>query len=78
MEYRLFREGGVYYLLTDKKEKSDATFEWWRNSYRKEIDPYGEDVDKCFDVYGYVIYDSGIPEHSKEWRLMGMRIWKIT
>ena len=31
MDYFLLKSDGKYYLLTDRKEKTDSSFEYWRN-----------------------------------------------
>ena len=71
MEYALGKKEGKSYLLTYEKEKTDATFEWWKNRYWKEIDLYDKCVDECFEYYWYVVYDVGIPGVRTDWRLMG-------
>ena len=45
MDFFLLKSDEQYYLLTDSKEKTDSSFEYWRNHYRKEIDPYDECVE---------------------------------
>ena len=71
VEYILRKIDHKYYLITYQKEKADSTFEWLRNGYRKEIDPYDDCVEECFDVYGYFLYDAGIPDLSNCYVLMG-------
>ena len=71
MDYFLLKSDEQYYLLTDHKEKTDSSFENWRNHYRKEIDPYDECVEECYDVSFHVVYDVGIPGVDKDWRLLG-------
>ena len=46
MDYFLLKSDGKYYLLTDRKEKTDSSFEYWGNHYRKEINPYDECVEE--------------------------------
>ena len=71
VEYILWETNHKYYLLTRKKEKTDSTFERWKNAYRKEIDPYDNCVEECFYVHGYFLYDAGIPDLSNCYVLMG-------
>lgn len=78
MDYFLLKSDEQYYLLTDSKEKTDSSFESWRNHYRKEIDPYDECVEECYDVSFHVVYDVGIPGVDKDWRLLGTAIWQKT
>ena len=71
IDYFLLKREGEYYLLTDQKEKTDSSFEWWRTHYRKKIDPYDECVEECYDVSFHVIYDVGIPGVTDNWILLG-------
>ena len=71
MDYFLLKSDGKYYLLTDRKEKTDSSFEYWRNHYRKEIDPYDECVEECYDISFHVVYDVGISGVDDDWRLLG-------
>ena len=71
MDYFLLKSDGKYYLLTERKEKTDSSFEYWRNHYRKEIDPYDECVEECYDISFHVVYDVGISGVDDDWRLLG-------
>lgn len=53
IDYLLLKREGEYYLLTDQKEKTDSSFEWWRTHYRKKIDPYDECVEECYDMFPF-------------------------
>ena len=52
-------------------ETTYSSFESWRNHYRKEIDPYDECVEECYDISFHVVYDVGISGVDDDWRLLG-------
>lgn len=71
MDYFLLKSEGKNYLLTDKIEKTDSSFEHWRTHYRKEIDLYDECVEECYDVSFHVVHDVDILGVTDDWRLLG-------
>ena len=64
--------GGDFYLITRKKEKTNADFRWTGEVYRKKTNPYeNKEICEVFRVLWGIIFDTGIKGAPTNWVLDG-------
>lgn len=57
------------YWLYTKEPLSQASQKTKQGNYRTNFDPYDDTIVEYFDIYGWVIYDTGIWGAPREWYL---------
>lgn len=70
--YAVFRSCDDFYIYARTQDKITSDFQLVKGcTYRKQIDPYGRDVEEYYEIRWNVIFDVGIPGAPKVWRVDG-------